>query len=92
MILVVFWEVIFFFCSLLFFWPHRVACGILVPLPGIEPTPPAVEAWSLNHWTAREVLGGSFLVAGLCMHIRYGANVSDVFPVLTHFANIWILQ
>ena len=23
--------------------------------PGIEPTLPAVEAWSLNHWTAREV-------------------------------------
>ena len=35
----------------IFFWP----CGILVPPPGIEPTPPAVEAWSLNHWTAREV-------------------------------------
>ena len=23
--------------------------------PGIEPAPPAVEVWSLNHWTAREV-------------------------------------
>ena len=33
----------------------HVACGILVPRPGIEPRPPAVEAWSLNHWTAREV-------------------------------------
>ena len=31
------------------------ACGILVPRPGIEPTPPALEAQSLNHWTAREV-------------------------------------
>ena len=29
--------------------------GIIVPQPGIEPMPPAVEAWSLNHWTAREV-------------------------------------
>ena len=27
---------------------------ILVPQPGIEPMLPAVEAWSLNHWTARE--------------------------------------
>ena len=35
--------------------PCRAACGILVPRPGIEPVPPAVEAWSLNHWTAREV-------------------------------------
>ena len=35
----------------------RMACGVLVPRPGIEPAPPAVEAQSLNHWTAREVPG-----------------------------------
>ena len=29
--------------------------GILVPLPGIEPTPPALERQSLDHWTTREV-------------------------------------
>ena len=28
---------------------------MLVLVPGIEPTPPALEAQSLNHWTAREV-------------------------------------
>ena len=28
------------------------ACGILVPQPGIKPTPPSVEAQSLNHWTS----------------------------------------
>ena len=39
-----------------FFWPHRVACRILVPWPGIEPVPPVVEAQSPNHWTSREVL------------------------------------
>ncbi|XP_068401300.1 UBX domain-containing protein 4 isoform X1 [Eschrichtius robustus] len=33
------------------------ACGILVPLPGIEPAPAAVEARSLNLWTAGEVPG-----------------------------------
>ena len=32
-----------------------VACGILVPRPGIEPVLPAVEAQSPNHWTTREV-------------------------------------
>ena len=32
-----------------------VACEILVPQPGIEPLPPAVEAQSPNHWTAREL-------------------------------------
>ena len=37
------------------------ACRILVPQPGIEPVPPAVEARSLNHWTAREVPIGLFL-------------------------------
>ena len=25
-----------------------------VPLPGIKPSSPTAEAWSLNHWTARE--------------------------------------
>ena len=32
-----------------------MVCGTLVLQPGIEPVPPAVEAQSLNHWTAREV-------------------------------------
>ena len=31
------------------------ACGIIIPQPGIELVAPAVEARSLNHWTAREV-------------------------------------
>ena len=38
-----------------FFWPCHMACGILVPQPGIAPVPPALEALSLNHWTTREV-------------------------------------
>ena len=33
-----------------------MACEILVPQPGIEPGPSAVEAQSSNHWTAREFL------------------------------------
>ena len=37
-----------------FFWPCHAAYGILVPQPGIEPVPPAVEVRSPNHWTARE--------------------------------------
>ena len=27
----------------------------LVPWPGIKPMPPALDVWSLNHWTAREI-------------------------------------
>ena len=30
-------------------------CGRRVPWPGMEPAPPAVEAQSLNRWTARKV-------------------------------------
>ena len=29
----------------------------LSSLRGIKPAPPALEAWSLNHWTAKEVPG-----------------------------------
>ena len=43
-----------YFILLINFFGH-VACGILVPRPEIERVPPAVEARSLNHWTAREV-------------------------------------
>ena len=32
-----------------FFWPCPKACGILVPQLGMEPTPPVLEAQSLNH-------------------------------------------
>ena len=42
-------------CCFFPFQSHWAACKILVPQPGIEPLPPAVEAQSLNHWTAREV-------------------------------------
>ena len=36
-------------------WQCCEACRILVPWPGTEPMPAAVERWSSNHWTAREV-------------------------------------
>ena len=29
-------------------------CAVLLQ-PGIDPVPPALEAWSLNHWATREV-------------------------------------
>ena len=34
--------------------------GLFVPWPGTEPGPSAVEAQSLNHWTAKEVPGKHF--------------------------------
>ena len=46
---------LFFIYFILFiFLPHHAACRILVPQPGIEPMPPAVEVGSPSHWTARE--------------------------------------
>ena len=44
-------------CGRMFFvfWLRCMACGILVPRPGIKPVSPALEAWSFNHWTTREV-------------------------------------
>ena len=33
----------------------HVACGMSIAQPRIEPEPSAVEVWSRNHWTAREV-------------------------------------
>lgn len=38
------------------FWSHCEDCGILVPRPGVEPTPSAVKEWNVNHWSAREFL------------------------------------
>ena len=47
--------------SFLSFWQqHGAAYGVLVLPPGIEPMSPAVEVWSLNPWTTREVLSLTF--------------------------------
>ena len=54
---------------LFYFWPHHMACRILVPQPGIEPLPPAVEVWSLNHWTTREVLSELFDFVNFCLSL-----------------------
>jgi len=37
--------IIYFVCS------HHAAGRIFVPWLGIKPAPPALEAWSFNHWT-----------------------------------------
>ena len=38
-----------------YFFIVPMACGILVPCPGMESTPPAVQAWNLNHWTTTSI-------------------------------------
>ena len=40
------YRTLLFAYKFFYFWPHCTSCGILVPQPGIKPTPPAKEAWS----------------------------------------------
>lgn len=45
------------FDSVLFFYPHRMTCGILwLPQPGIEPVPHCSGSTVSYHWTTREFL------------------------------------
>ena len=37
------------------FWLRSAACRVIIPHPGMEPMLPALEPWSLNQWTTREV-------------------------------------
>ena len=48
------------FANNFWFWPCWVACDILVPRPGVELAPPALEAQSLHHWITREILQRGF--------------------------------
>ena len=43
------WDLLVEACKLLV-----VAMLALVPWPGIKPRPPALGAWSLNHWTTSD--------------------------------------
>ena len=56
-----------------------MACGILVPWPGIEPTPLSLEIQSLNHWAAREDPNSYFLF----LWRRFCSKTSSV-----HFSEI----
>ena len=46
---------------MLFIYLFILAYGILVPQPGLKPTPSTLEAWSRNHWTTREVPTGQIV-------------------------------
>ena len=51
-------ELLFFLKVFLYLAVLDLRCGTqdLVPQPGIEPRPPALEVQSLSHWGTREVL------------------------------------
>ena len=58
------------------FW-GCVACGILVPQPGMESTPLAVEVWKPNLCTGRELLGTGCLCGTSPM-----CNIRKMIPYL----------
>ena len=48
-----------FFCLFVFvfvFLLNCPVCRILAPQPRIKPLPSVLGAWSLNHWTTKEIL------------------------------------
>ena len=55
-------------------------CGILVPQPGVEPTPPAVEARSLNIGPPGKSLHDMLLMHGNVMHPHPASGWRGIYP------------
>ena len=74
--------------------PCCAACRVLVLQPQIEPKPPTVEAWSLNHWTTREVpkrLGLNDHEGSKRQHFRPVKNRSRVlFAIVKTWSNLTV--
>ena len=43
----------------------------------MEPAPPALEAWSLNHWTAREV--SPVQILKVTLHLKLLQNIGYIY-------------
>ena len=64
-----------------------MACGILDPWAGIEPTTPALEVWGLTHWTARKSVPPSApLLASVPNTVQPGYQLSSNILSLPHWA------
>ena len=59
--------------------------GSLSPRPWIEPTSPAVEAWSLNRCTASEVLRVMILVQKKIMSLATASSTYPLTPQIVGF-------
>ena len=85
------WEALLDPIFFLMFWPCSMACGMLVPQPGFEPLPSAVEAQSLNHWSTKEVasLGRNWMPLKTATIIALNSGHSDLntFYFQTHKKN-----
>ena len=51
------YQILVVACRIFSFGMWTLSFGIwdLIPWPGIEPIPPVLGAWSLSHWTTREI-------------------------------------
>ena len=73
-------------CISLYFSFLSSACEILVPQPGIEPMPCAVEVRSLNLWSTREVsLCISLEIASSHQHLQTPVHLHMTLPCLPSF-------
>ena len=66
-----------------------MACGILVPQPGMDPMPLALEVRGLNHWTTRGVPNLSYSSPDSGGQILLAAAS---FIQACHSAGIWVHQ
>ena len=67
-----------------FFWLHQEACGILVPWPGVEPGPSAMEGAGLTSGLPGNSPQGTFLPAKLiCSEFAEYAVAISIFQCFT---------
>ena len=78
-------------CFCLLLWPHFEACRILVPQPGIEPMPSAVETRCCNYWSSREFPSSSFLISSFSvLNFKFKIILlHTLFCFLSFFSNFW---
>ena len=66
-------------------------CGLLVPWPGIAPMTPPLGAWSLNHWTAREMSSKSKFNTHFLSHASHISSVQIATWRTVQVYNIYLI-
>ena len=79
------WSVVCYLPLQLFFFRLLATVrGILVPWPGIKPMAPAVEVWSLNHWTDREIPCALLLLEVVYLKMNFSGKFIDFLGFTFH--------